>query len=120
MVTHPVQPTVFQMIDYRLYARVLLTGVLEPQLRLMCHNLAAQAAFARQCTFIQQRTQISLIGRRVKAVVETAGMQVRESLPGFSNHRHCMVRIATVPHDAMVQDKLVLILYHTYRHAELL
>ena len=120
MVTHPVQLTVFQIIDRRLNARVTLTGVLELRLRLMRQNPGAQATFARQCTFIQQLTQISLIGRRVKAAVETAGMQVRESLPGFGNHRHRMVGIATVPHDAMLQDKLVLILHHTPRYAEFL
>ena len=90
-----------------------MTGVLEPRLRLMRQNLAAQADFVRQCTFIQQLTQISLIGRRVKAAVETAGMQVRESLPGFGNDRHRMVSITSVPHDAMLQDKLVLVLHHT-------
>ena len=113
MVAHPVQPAVFQMIDRRLNARVPLTGVLEPRLRLMRQNPGAQATLARQCTFIQQLTQISLIGRRVKAAVETAVMQVRESLPGFGYHRHRMVGIASAPHDAMLQDKLVLVLHHT-------
>ena len=120
MVTYPVQPTVFQMIDRRLNTRVLLTGVLEPLLRLMRHNPGARATSARQCTFIQQLTQISLIGRWVKAAVETAAMQVSESLPGFGNHRHCMVQIVTAPHDAMLQDKLVLVLHHTHRYAEFL
>ena len=120
VISNPVQPAVFQMIDRRLNSRVLLTGLYKPLLQLVLQSLGAQVALARQRTFIQQLSELELIVRRVKPAVETAGDKIRKQLLRLCHQALRMVHIAAVPHDAVIQDEPVLVLDYRNRQTELL
>jgi len=115
-----IKTVILQGIDPRLHSRMLVP--LSNKLIRVLESLLffTPSSFFRQHHQSQDLLKLRSVYRSVEVLIKTAATQLREPFfcRPYEGNRYLLVR--GLPHNHVVQNKPILILYHTYLQSQLL